>query len=94
MKEYIPHEQALELKELGCTDFQFSYTGISISYLILWQQAFRFFREKFNFHYFIERDGDVYNAVCDAYLIVVCNTYEQAEHACLLKLIELAKQKQ
>lgn len=72
----------------------------------LYQQAFRFFREKYNLYHWIEpvistekvttdqccfeissKDGYITYKNCKHY------NYPEAEHACLLKLIELAKQK-
>jgi hypothetical protein len=45
MKEYLPFEQALEMKELGFNEDAFGYLaieGTSVQ-LPLYQQAFRFF---------------------------------------------------
>ena len=123
-KEFIPYEQALELKQLGfdeiCAGYYdepnlICYTQVKQSNLIngeiaapLYQQAFRFFREKYNIlatiysnasGYLYEwhdavggthRGWSEYNGPNDG---GVWDTYEEAEHACLLKLIELAKQK-
>jgi hypothetical protein len=83
-KEFIPYEQILELKELG-------FNGI------LWQEAFRWFREKYGLYYKIHgysnntsfvfdiADGD-FETYYDE-----CPTYEEAELACLKKLIEIVK---
>ncbi|MGK3946569.1 hypothetical protein ABK046_50450, partial [Streptomyces caeruleatus] len=49
MKEYLPFEQALEIKELGFNEDAFGYLaieGTSVQ-LPLYQQAFRWFREKY-----------------------------------------------
>ena len=104
--EFIPYEQALELKELGFKEECLSYyEGESFSYHLatmtsgddyiipapLYQQAFRWFREKYNLHHFIERDGYVYYAVCQHSFNEACKTYEEAELACLKKLIEIVK---
>jgi hypothetical protein len=63
----------------------------------LYQQAFRWFREKHNIHYKVEptikdryelfwaKIGWVYNGLF--------NSYEEAELACLKKLIEIVKNK-
>ena len=105
-KEFIPYEQALELKELGFaidrlnvlryysasgTLYEFNMNEFIIA--PLYQQAFRWFREKHDLHHFIERDGCVFNAVCQLYLVRVCKTYEEAELACLKKLIKTVKNK-
>jgi len=92
--EFIPYEQALELKELG-----YDIPSISSEHghvwerEILYQQAFRWFREKYNLYHFIEPDGCIFNAVCQHTLVRVCRTYEEAELACLKKLIEIVKNK-
>ena len=107
-KEFIPYEQALELKELGFkkdNDFGLLYKGEDIP-SILYQQAFRWFREKhtlasqihpiessgqFIWQYLIRNlseyltEFDLENFIFD--------TYEEAELACLKKLIQIAKQK-
>lgn len=71
----------------------------------LWQQAFRFFREKYGiegqvkswkekggiiWHYSVQKIGEpsIFRSIdCAA------PTYEEAQLACLLKLIEITKQK-
>jgi hypothetical protein len=101
-KEFIPYEQALELKELGLltykkdNDFGLLYKGSDIP-SILYQQAFRWFREKYGLYYKIHgysnntsfvfdiADGD-FETYYDE-----CPTYEEAELACLKKLIEIVK---
>ena len=143
-KEFIPYEQALELKELGFDEPCFAFYGIDGDYIIgidevrfntisnydfnsrtseesnscsapLYQQAFRWFREKYDIHYSIDREcsqhdfkwgynWSLYNwtGMFDEYLTSapdapvgewVYDTYEEAELACLKKLIELVKQK-
>jgi hypothetical protein len=69
-------------------------------------QAFRFFREKYNLHrhicYFEDTKvwhGDVYNIKTGGLMnhpmeLTNYNSYEEAELACLKKLIKLVKQKQ
>ena len=120
-KEFIPYEQALELKELGFDEPCFAamdmYSNIDYgsemynwiknsetvqstwAALPLYQQAFRWFREKYELNHIIIFQsktktydagiiGDIKNFV-DYSLIF--NTYEEAELACLKKLIEIAK---
>ena len=55
----------------------------------LYQQAFRWFREKHGLWQFIEFDDNHYNPVVQSSLVYYCDTYEEAELACLKKLIEL-----
>ena len=116
-KEFIPYEQALELKELGFNDLCLFYYGDNEALRIyhqseieedligapLYQQAFRWFREKYDLfgcidlqacnpsHWFIRIDKIDIND----YLYhsedenIQYNTYEEAELACLTKLIKL-----
>lgn len=119
-KEFIPYEQALELKGLGFEEPCFgawaeselfipekqnpSVQSLSNNQCLspLYQQVFRFFREKYCLvgvaQYFIEgyycyTVNDMKNTEKSNRLFTEFETYEEAEHACLLKLIELAKQK-
>ena len=55
----------------------------------LYQQAFRYFREKHGLRHFIEFDDGHYNPVVQSSLVYYCDTYEEAELACLNKLIIL-----
>ena len=119
-QEFIPYEQALELKELGfdeecfATIDQTEYIHINgTKYPIrgamfyqntdapLYQQAFRWFREKHNLLYTIE---EVWEEDTEYYVVEITThnrvddflqecTYEEAELACLKKLIEIVKYK-
>jgi hypothetical protein len=116
-KEFIPYEQALELKELGfneeCLSYYFNKQlsfGSRTSYgevveAPLYQQTFRFFREKHNL------EGEVHCIRFNSkrlkgyqYAITSRNyqkfeqlgdyhTYEEAEFACITELIEIVKKK-
>lgn len=114
-KEFVLYEQALELKELGfdeeCLGFYDYYTkGIPLMIYDsqsdcggqpapLYQQAFRWFREKY------ELSSWIYNSYMDKYFYTVLEngkivkanepstTYEEAELACLKRLIEIVKNK-
>ena len=120
-QEFIPYEQALELKKLGFDEPCFGY--YSEGELILnshtnnhmqrfrysaptFSQAFRWFREKYGLDSFVKHlykstikvgyyfGVDEYKCIdfqmdLDDYF----KTYEEAELACLVKLIEIAKQK-
>jgi hypothetical protein len=59
--------------------------------------VFRWFREKFNYHHTIKLNkkyvGIAYSSVVN-FSIDEFNTYEEAEVACLKKLIEIANDKQ
>lgn len=67
----------------------------------LWQQAFRFFREKYGLHYIIckniQMGGYGYREVILLSYMeenenTIFKTYEEAEVECLKKLIEIAKE--
>lgn len=130
-KEFIPYEQALEFKELGFDERCFGYyvgnelitsineilnsTEISIIPAPLYQQAFRWFREKYGWYQTIDTYFDETNVLkehgwhiyqdgndrTENYLRMldssqkqqVEDTYEEAELACLKKLIEIVKNK-
>ena len=129
-KEFIPYEQALELKELGFEEisldayYKTTDGGVSlvrfpdeerqINYPFeripapLYQQAFRWFREKHYLFSVIDVDqtmeplfcyslskykGDFqWNNILPTYSELYY-TYEEAELACLRKLIEIANDK-
>ena len=107
-KEFIPYEQALELKELGFDEYCFQKFMLpnmnEFCKHPLFQQAFRWFREKYKYCYFIRGnnyDGyyyDIDNLGMLKYKIEIDNrltwkTYEEAELECLKKLIEIIKNK-
>lgn len=107
-KEFIPYEQALELKELG-----FDIPSISSEHghvwenEILYQQAFRWFREKYvvdaeiylqhelghKFYHYLVLQLVRGNIEWKSKNKIKFTTYEEAELACLKKLIEIAKNK-
>ena len=110
--EFIPYEQALELKELGFDELCMAgydkdfigklYIGFSTDdgalfnteyYILapLYQQAFRWFRENHNLHHEIEYNGYEYVGYVSGMTANIFKTYEEAELACLKKLIEIAK---
>ena len=134
-KEFIPYEQALELRHLGY-NYESSYywrkgnVGFYVNYgeynytndhwmfnaddgknrqllctAPLYQQAFRWFREKYNYIPHIYKyqdlnkyDFDLYGGLLDLYDEYslgddIFDTYEEVELACLKKLIEIAKNK-
>ena len=125
-KEFIPYEQALELKELGFDEECLGYYHTTLSssdvdlvivktpnrfyYLIkipeyfdtlapLYQQAFRWFRENgIDYSIVPMRIGGwkEYQYVIftlDEIVETGFDTYEEAELACLKKLIEIVKNK-
>ena len=123
--EFIPYEQALELKELGFEAIPiggthqgsvFYYQNGKLYYdgmpmysssshngqilAPLYQQAFRWFREKYGMLYTIEENLED-DQVWYEWDVKSSNgfegsfeaTYEEAELACLIKLIEITKNK-
>ncbi len=131
-KEFVPYEQALELKELGFDELciciynrekslrvnvfnnpndrfksvQLSYNNGKIP-APLYQQAFRWFREKHQMHHqIIIRDLDKYkegnpdfqlmiytNTPVTLHKLKNCKAYEEAELECLKQLIKIVKKK-
>ena len=111
-KEFVPYEIALALKELGfdekCLSYSTSNTDVSgrtwTSVIVapLYQQAFRWFREKYNFiseiNVYSTSDGYSFSfkILCKKYTpYIEANNawllYEEAELECLKKLIEIVK---
>jgi hypothetical protein len=119
-KEFVPYEQALELKELGFDEECFGFYTEEYKELIrskyvkypinlptkpflapTFSQAFRWFREKYGYYPLIEmneqfkkwlsRFCNIDGSIC---AIGVHSTYEEAEIACLNKLIEIVKNRQ
>ena len=101
-KEFIPYEEALALKELGFKEMcmrlyvngrlspqvdegQFNHDWDIVS-APLYQQAFRWFRDKYDEHHTWRLQTIL--SVEDY------ETYEEAELVCLRKLIELLKSKE
>ena len=108
-KEFVPYDLAIQLKELGFNENCFrgymrQYDEWIISDMIhdnhcplmapLYQQAFRFFREKYNLIMHIQRHSNKKYLACMGIQVeILCDTYEEAELACLKKLIEIVKNK-
>lgn len=111
-KEFVPYEIALELIELGFDEnclayykygnrlfFKYVLPTNQLIYAPLYQQAFNFFREKF------QLTSWIYNSNKNRYFYTILFndrflkanelevTYEEALNACLKKLIEIVKQK-
>lgn len=112
-KEFIPYEQALELKNLGFCErcmgsfweglFYYETThshpstmpnSIESCLAQLYQQAFRWFREKHWLHCHVEyiHNSEIYEWYL-SHKRGACTTYEEAELACLRKLIQIVKNK-
>jgi hypothetical protein len=114
-KEFIPYKQALALKELGfdepCIAIH-GYLGLYISTdeghlkAPLYQQAFRWFREKYGLYHEIKMFGDwdkpQYSYIVSGRTMTnpahmwhyeYKDSHEEAELECLKKLIEIVKNK-
>ena len=115
-KYFLPHDLALELKELGFNESclgKFYYNQLEIGgnwcnndfkedpdvfiSAPLYQQAFRWFREKyFIVSYIVPHNGKyTYNIISNSIKSERngFETYEEAELECLKKLIEIVKTK-
>ena len=129
-QEFVPYEQALALKELGFDEPCFGYYSEGELILNshtnnhmqrfrysapTFSQAFRWFRDEYNWQHSIEPTADQHNHQL-GYNYWIWNyksgeehytmpknkptgdwkfkTYEEAELACLRKLIEIVKNKQ
>ena len=110
-KEFLPFDLEVKLVELGFNEKTFDVhsdivtSGFKVvkkpTPRILFQQAFRFFREKYGLHYIIckniQMDGYGYREVIlipymEENENTIFKTYEEAELACIKKLIEIAKE--
>ena len=112
-KEFLPYELEVKLIELGFNEKTFDVhsdivtSGFKIvkkpTPRILFQQAFRFFGEKYNFvseiNVYSTSDGYSFSfkILCKKYTpYIEANNawilYKEAEIECLVKLIELAKE--
>lgn len=114
-EEFVTYEQALALKELGFDWGTYEHYDSHTKEICdimkhvrapLKQQAFRWFREKYEFYYHIfplqitasDKKGyryswEIYNHtpewIAEDSSILGSFTYEEAENACIDKLIEL-----
>jgi hypothetical protein len=107
-KEFVPYKEALALKELGFNEPCFGWWFADEEMLIIdkstkstseniiqaptFSQAFRWFREKYGLYYPINVDlnGIWYY---EKFTLKGFKTYEEAELACLRKLISIVKEK-
>ena len=122
-KEFIPYELALRMKNLGfdkpCIGYYTSPTGLLLQqptggngefvyYAPLYQQAFRWFREKYKLYCYPNPTGSwrytgIYRGEDEkgkhwvgslrdiSGIILFFNSFEEAELACLTKLIEIVE---
>jgi hypothetical protein len=125
MKDFTPHQEALELKQLGFDEAistYYSFPDNELSYVMdghnkvsvrrnsqfghavsapTYQQVFRWFREKHGLYSWITMELGNKSTFCwvlsgehtSTQYAAYFHTYEEAELACLIKLIELIKNK-
>jgi len=96
-KEFVSYEQAVALKELGFDEEVFQrFTLPDMDDFCkhpLKQQVFRWFREKYDAHMHPSRlMRNIYVVRYGDWDSEAFKTYEEAENACIDKLIEIAKQ--
>lgn len=107
-KEFLPYELEVELVELGFNEKTFDVHSDIITKgfkvvkkptpRILFQQAFRFFRDRYHLIGCIDFHASyknyMYNIKEFEYIThrTRIETYEEAEIACIRKLIEIAKE--
>jgi len=90
-------------KKEGVNEFSFVSEDFPTEWMsgVLYQQAFRWFREKYNlkscimFRHSMEDDKEYYDWLIKGQEVIYRHftTYEEAELACLKKLIEIVKNK-
>lgn len=96
-KHFCTPKQTLALEDLGFNKPCLIYTNIYSYQAPLKSQAFEFFREKFNKVDYPEFDYENQKWFCHSNYQVhktYFNTYEEAENACIDKLIEITQAKQ
>ncbi len=105
--EFVNYNQALALKELGfdepCMASRDMNNDAGLIQIPLKQQAFRWFREKYPYRFYIlpcsEHKKYLFEITLPSSIFYTSvedeayNTYEEAEGACLDKLIEICKNK-
>jgi hypothetical protein len=113
-KEFVPYELAVKLKELGFDEPCFGYrdgggnimikkTPHSVISAPTFSQAFRWFREKHPYRFYIlpcsQHKKYLFEITLPSSIFYstseneAYNTYEEAELACLKKLIEIVELK-
>lgn len=118
-KEFLPYEESLALKELGFDELCFAYYAYGEANILrfdrfvsknksllkapLYQQVFRWFREKhnllawINYHSFDDlTDGSYHwyiHKISDVWEKNSEDTYEEAELACIREMIKIVKEK-
>jgi len=100
-KEFVPYGLALRMKQLGfdepCMASKDMNNDEGLIQLPLYQQAFRWFREKHGLGHMINGIGyETFlmniGGVVRIYSPLAFNSYEEAELECIKKLLEIVEQ--
>ena len=104
--EFLPFEQSIELKQLGfdipsVAGYSYPNSDKLLTQAILYQQAFRWFREKYNLIGLVEGGYDLKNiftyVIWDGFKDIIIDeyfeTYEETELKLLNELIKIVKEK-
>lgn len=105
--EFLPFEQALELKQLGfdipsVAGYSYPNSDKLLTQAILYQQAFRWFRQRYNLIGLVEGGYDngknIFTYVIwEGFKDIITDDYfetpEEAELECLNELIKMVKEK-
>lgn len=104
-KEFVSFEQSIELKQLGfdipsVSGYSYPNSDKLLTQAILYQQAFRWFREKYNLIGLVEGGYDLKNiftyVIWDGFKDIMIDeyfeTYEEAELKLLNELIKMVKE--
>jgi hypothetical protein len=104
-KEFLPYDRALKLKQLGfdesCFGFYYddgelkikegNYSRLGYLNAPTFSQAFRWFREEYDLHYLRPTKYSETKWWGIGGNTKVCDSYEEAELACLDKLIDIVE---
>lgn len=104
--EFLPFEQSIELKQLGfdipsVAGYSYPNSDKLLTQAILYQQAFRWFRQRYNLIGLVEGGYDLKNiftyVIWDGFKDIIIDeyfeTYEEAELKLLNELIKMVKEK-
>jgi hypothetical protein len=99
--EFVPYELALRMKQLRfdepCMASRDMGNNHGLIQVPTWQSAFRWFREKYKFYASVvhmnKKNAFYITVYGEEKIEFYFDTYEEAELACLTKLIELVESK-
>jgi hypothetical protein len=98
--EGFPNDKLIISSKPKLYSYEYNGGGPELISAPTWQSAFRWFREKYDLHYqlvpfFSDKEShavDYYLAIAQHRPPIQVNTFEEAELACLEKLIEIVEQ--